>query len=110
MTPTEIDRMAWTAVEHVRFKQDGDNGRDFRNRKNRDATFKRYAVFLRGELIGHVVQEREHTYRKAGRLITRSWYPLCWLVDRPGWLPHSTRKQAAISLLVDHFRKIARKD
>jgi len=46
------------------------------------SVLKRYDVILhRGKrrlLLGDVSQEREHMYRKAGRLITRSWHRTSW--------------------------------
>jgi hypothetical protein len=44
--------------------------------------FKRFDVILtrgkRRQVLGEVYQEREHMYRKAGRLITRSWHRVSW--------------------------------
>jgi len=47
-----------------------------------DSGMKRYEVVLhrgkRRQVLGDVHQEREHMYRKAGRLIARSWHRVSW--------------------------------
>lgn len=49
---------------------------------NEGSGLKRYDVILRRgrrwQLLGNVSQERENMYRKAGRLITRSWHRVSW--------------------------------
>ena len=66
--------------------------------------YKRYDVKLGKKVIGRVENVREHVYRKAGRLITRSWHRKAWqyygegLVSTAG-LYYLTRKRAVYELL-----------
>lgn len=88
----------------VVFVEDGDNGEDWRNKKNPARRLKRYRVEFAGDVIGHVYQERDFAYRKAGRLITRSFHPLRWRHSR-GRLFSDTRKEATRDLLIEHVQR-----
>lgn len=49
---------------------------------------KAYDVLVDGQAVGLVEQVETHSYRKAGRLITRSWYPIRWrarLLSQGAW-------------------------
>ncbi len=66
--------------------------------------YKSYNVMLNGKYIGRVENVREHIYRKAGRLITRSWHRKAWQpIQADGTstagLYYQTRKRAVYELL-----------
>lgn len=65
--------------------------------------YKRYYVKLDGKVIGRVENVREHVYRKAGRLITRSWHRKAWSYTsesiHSAGLYYLTRKRAVYELL-----------
>ena len=71
--------------------------------------FKRYEVKLKGKVIGRVENVSEHIYRKAGRLITRSWHRKAWQyyqadgTTSPG-LYYQTRKRTIYELLYSLLR------
>jgi hypothetical protein len=70
---------------------------------------KSYNVMLNGKFIGRVENVREHVYRKAGRLITRSWHRKAWQYQTsdgrsaPG-LYYLTRKRTVYELLYHLLR------
>ena len=45
--------------------------------------FKSYEVKLGKKILGRVEHEMEHIYRKAGRIITRSWHRRSWHYSAP---------------------------
>lgn len=65
--------------------------------------YKRYDVKLKGKVIGRVENVREHIYRKAGRLITRSWHRKAWGYSADGLsaagMYYLTRKRTVYELL-----------